>query len=231
MSLSAMPGRDCAVRVVLADDELFFRQLLAQHLRARGIDVVAEAGDPARLRQAVAALRPDVAIVDLKLPPGEGTEGLHSAIEIRRRYPEVGILLLSHYLQTQFLGELLAGGQRRVGYLLKESVADADFFIQAVYRIAQGGYVVDPQVVAAMMGRPTLRNALAALTKAELRVLSFMAEGHSNTAIAERLTVALSTIETHVSKIFQKLGLDDSERQQHRRVQAVLVYLQSRRQL
>jgi DNA-binding NarL/FixJ family response regulator len=216
------------IRVVLAEDDRFFRELIAGLLRQHGIEVVAEASDPARLRQAVASARPDVAVIDIKLPPGHGAEGLQEAVAIRREFPDVGVLLLSHYLETRFLEELFADGGRKVGYLLKERVTGTAGFIAAIERVANGGHVVDPKVVAHMLGGLRQRGPITTLSPREVEVLALMAEGLSNTAICERLVLTSRTVESHVRSIFLKLGLakgtDDS-----RRVVAVLIYLRSAR--
>jgi DNA-binding NarL/FixJ family response regulator len=215
------------LRAVLAEDEPLFRGLLAEYLQNNGIDVVAQASDPAGLLRAVRSASPDVAIIDIMLPPGKGTEGLQAAGEIRRRQPAVGIMLLSKHLQTRFLTDLLSQGNTKVGYWLKESVAGPGDLATKLRRIADGECVLDPQVVAAMLGRPQVRSKLAVLSARELEVLSLMAEGLPNGQIRDRLRIDEKTVGTHISRIFAKLGLGENDKSYQRRVRAVLIYLQS----
>jgi DNA-binding NarL/FixJ family response regulator len=214
-----------AIRVVIAEDHALYRELLVEHLRHQGVDVVAETADAVRLRQAVRATRPDVAIVDIRLPPGPGPTGLHAAVEIRRADPDVGVLLLSQYVEAQFFTTLVTDGLRKVGYLLKERVSGTDGFVTAVRRIAAGGCVVDPEISARLLhGRP--EPALAGLTDRQAEVLGLMAEGLSNSAIAARLGISGSTVETHARAVYQELGIAD-EKDTHQRVLAVLMYWQA----
>jgi DNA-binding NarL/FixJ family response regulator len=220
-----MPA-DRPVRVVIAEDHALYRELLAEHLRHRGVDVVAETADAGHLRQAVRAARPDLAIVDIRLPPGPGPAGLHAAVEIRRDHPDVGVLLLSQYVEAQYFTALVAGGMRKVGYLLKERVSGKDGFVAAVRRIAAGGCVVDPEISALLLGgRP--QHGLAGLTDRQVTVLALMAEGLSNSAIAARLKIGNSTVETHARAVYQALGIQD-EPDTHQRVLAVLMYWRAR---
>ncbi|WP_432839088.1 response regulator transcription factor [Dactylosporangium sp. CA-092794] len=213
---------DRPVRAVIAEDHALYRELLVEHLRHEGVDVAAETADAVRLQRAVAAARPDVAIIDIRLPPGPGPTGLHAAIEFRREHPDVGVLLLSQYVEAQYFTMLVAGGMRKVGYLLKERVSGKDGFVTAVRRIAAGGCVVDPEISALLLGgRP--HHGLAGLTDRQVEVLALMAEGLSNSAIGARLNIGGSTVETHCRAVYQALGIED-EKDTHQRVLAVLMY-------
>lgn len=218
------------IRVVLADDARLFRSALAELLTTAGCDIVAEVGDPASLLAAVAATEPDLAVIDIRMPPEHRLEGLHAAVRIRAERPSVGVLLLSQYLEAAHLGTLVgehdSGGTRGVGYLLKDR-ASGDDFLDAVRRIAAGGCAFDPDVVTAMLGGPRRRDLFDGLTAREVEVLALMAQGRSNQAIAEALTLTGKTVETHVRNIFQRLALP-TESEHHRRVLAVLAYLRSR---
>ncbi|WP_432994774.1 response regulator transcription factor [Dactylosporangium sp. CA-233914] len=210
------------VRAVVAEDHALYRELLVEHLRHQDVDVVAETADAVALRQAVRAARPDVAVIDIRLPPGPGPAGLHAAVEIRRRDPGVGVLLLSQYVEVQYFTTLVAGGMRKVGYLLKERVGGTEDFVNAVRRIAAGGCVVDPQISAQLLaGRPQL--GLGGLTDRQADVLELMADGLSNSAIAARLRINDRTVETHTRAVYRALGIED-ERDTHQRVLAVLMY-------
>ena len=212
-----------ALRVVLADDSRLFRAALAELLQSNGCDVLAQVGDAEGLRAAVAQTRPDIAVVDIRMPPTQQLEGLRAAVDIRRDYPEVGVLLLSHHVAATHLADLVGNVARGVGYLLKDRATGADF-VDAIRRVAAGGCVFDPEVVTAMLNGPRQRDRLAALTPREREVLDLMAQGLSNSAIAGRLRLTAKTVETHVRSIFQRLDLP-AELEHHRRVLAVLAYL------
>jgi DNA-binding NarL/FixJ family response regulator len=215
-----------AVRIVIGEDDALLREGLALLLRAEGLDVVATAADPVDLLSALQEHRPDVAIVDVRMPPTHTDEGIRVAVEARRRHPELAVLVLSAYVEQAFATELLAGGARRLGYLLKERVGRVEEFLEALHRVAGGGTAIDPEVVAQLLTRTRPDAGLERLSAREREVLGLMAEGRSNTAIARRLVVTEGGVEKHVRNIFTKLGLppDDS---QHRRVLAVLAHLQA----
>jgi DNA-binding NarL/FixJ family response regulator len=212
------------MRVVIADDAVLLREGAARLLTEAGHDVVAQAGDADDLLRKVRAHRPDVAIVDVRMPPGNVDDGLQAALAIRDEQPSVGILLLSQYIEERYLGQLLATGAEGIGYLLKERVADIDRLTDAVERVASGGSVLDPEVVSAMLGRSREQGPLDALTPRERDVLALMAEGRTNRAIAGELFVSDRAVERHVTSIFDKLALPVTH-QDHRRVLAVLAYL------
>ena len=214
------------MRVVIADDSVLLRAGLERLLVDAGSEVVASVGDAAALMAAVRQHRPDVAIVDVRMPPGFSDEGLRAAVELRRLFPDLGVLVLSQYVEEPAAQELLAMGARGVGYLLKDRVADVSEFINAVDRVARGGTALDPEVIAQVMARRRREDPLAPLTPRERDVLALMAEGRSNGAIAERLAIGEGAVEKHVSHIFSKLALepDDSD---HRRVLAVLAFLKA----
>jgi DNA-binding NarL/FixJ family response regulator len=214
------------LRVVLADDARLFRSALAELLTTAGCQIVAEVGDPASLLAAVAASEPDLAVIDIRMPPEHRLEGLHAAVRIRAEQPSVGVLLLSQYLEAAHLSTLVGDATRGVGYLLKDRVSGDDF-LDAVRRVADGGCAFDPDVVTAMLGGPRRRDLFDGLTAREVEVLALMAQGRSNQAIAEALTLTGKTVETHVRNIFQRLALP-TESEHHRRVLAVLAYLRSR---
>jgi DNA-binding NarL/FixJ family response regulator len=212
--------------VVIADDARLFRSALAELLTTAGCRILAEVGDPDALLAAVETSEPDLAVVDIRMPPNHHLEGLHAAVRIRTSRPSVGVLLLSQYLEVAHLTELVGDVTRGVGYLLKDRASGADF-LDAVHRVAAGGCVFDQDVVAAMLAGPRRRDLLDGLTTRELEVLALMAQGKSNQAIAEELSLTGKTVETHVRNIFQRLTLP-IESGQHRRVLAVLAYLRSR---
>jgi len=214
------------VRVVIAEDSLLVRAAVVRLLEEAGVDVVGEAGDGDDLVRKVRAHRPDVAIIDIRMPPDHVDEGLQAARTIRRELPGVGILLLSQYVEEHYATELLEHGAEGVGYLLKERVADIAQFVEAVHQVAARRSVLDPEVVAHMIGSRRRRKSLDALDDREREVLARMAEGASNRAIAERMFLSERAVERSITAIFERLGLGAS-RQVHRRVLAVLAYLRA----
>jgi DNA-binding NarL/FixJ family response regulator len=212
------------MRIVIADDAVLLREGAARLLAEAGFEVVAQAGDAEDLLRKVRAHTPDVAIIDVRMPPDNVDDGLRAALTIREELPDVGILMLSQYVEDRYLGELLASGAEGVGYLLKDRLADVDRLTEAVQRVAAGGSVLDPDVVAQMLGRSREAGPLDSLTDREREVLGRMAEGRTNRAIAEELFVSERAVERHVTSIFSKLDLPAGE-QDHRRVLAVLAYL------
>jgi len=213
-------------RVVLAEDTVLLREGVARLLREAGFEVVAQSGTAEDLLRHVAMHKPDVAIVDIRMPPTHTDEGLRAAAEIRQRFPETGVLVLSQYVESGYALDLLAESAEGVGYLLKDRVGDIEEFATAVARVADGGSALDPEIVSHLVGRHRSDDPLHSLTAREREVLELMAEGRSNQAIAERLFVTLRAVEKHVTSIFSKLDLTASS-DDHRRVLAVLAYLQS----
>jgi len=212
------------LRIVIADDAVLLREGAARLLEDAGFEVVGQAGDADDLMRKVRAHKPDVAVIDVRMPPDNSDDGLRAALAIRQELPDVGILLLSQYVEDRYIGELLAGGTEGVGYLLKDRVGEVERFTEAVQRIGRGGSVLDPEVVAQMVGRR--EEPLSELTDREREVLALMAEGYSNRAIAETIFVSERAVERHVTSIFSKLELEATG-QEHRRVLAVLRYLQA----
>ena len=212
------------MRLVIADDAVLFREALASALAAAGHEVVGQAGDKSDLLRLVAAAAPDVAIVDIRMPPTGTTEGLEAAAEIRDAHPSVGLLILSKDVETRHALRLLRDAPRGVGYLLKDRVVNLAELLDAVRRVGSGGYVVDPEVVATLLGRGRAPGPLDDLTARERDVLGLMAEGRSNAAIGERLGLTERTIESNIRIILSKLGLEPAG-EDHRRVLAVLTYL------
>ncbi|MGW0603155.1 response regulator transcription factor [Streptomyces sp. NPDC002640] len=219
------------MRVVIAEDSVLLREGLTRLLTDRGHEVVAGVGDGEGLVKTVSDLAtrgelPDVVVADVRMPPTHTDEGVRAAVRIRKDHPEVGVLVLSQYVEERYATELLAGSSRGVGYLLKDRVADIREFTDAVVRVAGGGTALDPEVVAQLLGRSRRQDVLEGLTPREREVLGLMAEGRTNSAIARRLVVSDGAVEKHVSNIFMKLGLAQSDGD-HRRVLAVLTYLNS----
>jgi DNA-binding NarL/FixJ family response regulator len=222
--VSASVGR--RLRVVLGDDSVLFRSGLAHLLADEGFDVVGETGDAAGVIDLVERERPDVVILDIRMPPEHRTEGLEAAIAIRERHPTTAILLLSAHVETRHAIRLLRADAAGVGYLLKDRVMREADLLDAIRRVAAGGSVIDPEIVGELLGRARPHGPLDELTPRERDVLALMAEGRSNQAIAERLVLELKTVEGHIRTIFSKLGLEP-EPSGHRRVLAVLAYLRS----
>jgi DNA-binding NarL/FixJ family response regulator len=217
-------GLGARKRVVIADDSVLLREGLARLLEDAGFEIVGQAGDGDELLLKVRSYAPDVAIVDIRMPPTHTDEGLRAAQEIRERHPGVGVLVLSQYVESGYALELLQGNAEGVGYLLKDRVSDVKEFAAAVKRVGDGGSALDPEVVSRLVGRRRGEDPLSQLTPREREVLELMAEGRSNAAIAEKLVVTLRAVEKHVTSIFGKLRLPADE-QDHRRVLAVLTYL------
>jgi DNA-binding NarL/FixJ family response regulator len=215
------------MRVVVADDSVLLREGIVRLLEEGGVEVVGQAGDADDLMRKVSAHRPDVAVVDIRMPPTHSDDGLRAAVEIRRSMPDTGVLVLSQYIEDGYTSELLGDGGQSVGYLLKDRVADVERFVAAVRNVASGGSALDPEVVARLLGRRARRDdPLATLTPREREVVGLMAEGRSNRAIADELVVTERAVEKHVTNIFNKLGLEPAE-DSHRRVLAVLAFLRA----
>ncbi|HYI24120.1 MAG TPA: response regulator transcription factor [Thermomicrobiales bacterium] len=212
------------MRVAIAEDAVLLREGLIRLLTEHDAEIVAAVDNGTDLVEAVVRERPDVSIVDVRMPPTFRDEGLRAAIEVRRRIPNAPILVFSQYVEERYAAELLEGGTTGIGYLLKDRVADVREFIVAVRRVASGGTVLDPEVVAQLVTRRRRDERLSTLTAREHEVLALMAEGRTNNAIADALFVSEGTVEKHIRGIFTKLGLEDTE-SVHRRVLAVLTYL------
>ncbi len=216
------------MRAVIADDSVLMREGVARVLQDAGFEVVASVGDADALKRAVASEKPDVAVVDVRMPPTQTDEGSRAAEQIRERYPDVGVLMLSQVVEPQHALRLFGDRAEGFGYLLKDRVLDIDEFVDAVKRVARGGTAMDPEVVSRLVGRPRRDDPVADLSPREREVLSLMAEGRSNAGICAKLFLSPKTVETHVSSIFNKLRLAQAP-DDHRRVLAVLAYLRSER--
>jgi DNA-binding NarL/FixJ family response regulator len=214
------------VRVALADDSVLLREGMVRLLEEFGADVVSQAGTAEDLLRHVAMHKPDVAIVDIRMPPTHTDEGLRAAQQIRERFPGIGVLVLSQYVEPAYALELLGESAEGVGYLLKDRVSDVEEFCGSVKRVADGGSALDPAIVSQLVGRRRQHDPIEELTPREREVLELMAEGKSNQAIADRMVVTLRAVEKHVTSIFAKLGLRETT-EDHRRVLAVLAFLRS----
>ncbi|WP_077801864.1 response regulator transcription factor [Streptomyces sp. JHA26] len=214
---------DRRLRVVLAEDSVVLRDGMVELLGARGCEVVATAGTAPGLLAAVVEHRPDVAVVDIRMPPTQTDEGIRAAVEIRARTPEVGIVVFSQHVETTWASRLLADGAAGIGYLLKERVARTSEFVDALYRVADGGTALDPEIVTQLM-RGGRRSRVDTLTPRERAVLKLMAQGHSNRSVAALLVVSERAVEKHVAAVFTKFGLRATDTD-NRRVKAVLTYL------
>ncbi|MGP3967521.1 response regulator transcription factor [Streptomyces sp. 6N223] len=214
------------MRIVIAEDAAVVREGLVQLLRDRGLEVVASVGDARALLTAVAEHRPDAVVADIRMPPAHRDDGLRAALTLRERYPDLGVLLFSQYVETRYADRLATTGLSGFGYLLKERVVDVADFVDALHRVAAGGTALDPEVVSQLLSarHRHARDGLAALTAREHEVLALMAEGRTNAAIATALDVSQRSVEKHTAGIFTKLGLPRTE-EGHRRVLAVLRYL------
>lgn len=214
------------MRLVIAEDSVLLRAGLVRLLVDAGIDVVGEAEDAESLLDVVARTRPDLVIADVRMPPGYRDEGIRAALQIRNRHPDTAVLVLSQYVEQEYAAELVASSPERVGYLLKDRVADVSEFLESVRRVANGGTALDPEVVAQLLARSRRRDPLERLTDREHEVLGLMAEGRSNAGIAEALVISHGAVEKHISNILTKLDLPTSAGD-NRRVLAVLRYLEN----
>ena len=214
------------MRVIVAEDSVLLREGIARLLSEHGFEVVGQAGDAEDLVRKVGAHKPDVAIVDIRMPPTNTDDGLRAALRIREEHPQTGVLVLSAYVEETYALELVADSASGLGYLLKDRVADVDGFVDSVRRVGNGGSALDPEVVSRLVGRNRRDDPLAELTPREREVLELMAEGRTNAAIAERLVVTERAVEKHVTSIFGKLDLTPTA-EDHRRVLAVLTFLRS----
>jgi DNA-binding NarL/FixJ family response regulator len=212
--------------VIVAEDSVLLREGIARLLAEGGFEVAGEAADAEELLRKARAHKPDVAIVDIRMPPTHTDDGLRAALEIRRELPKTGVLVLSQYVEEGYVLELLSDSAERTGYLLKDRVADVERFLDAVRRVGQGGSALDPEVVSHLLGRQRRDDPLEGITAREREVLALMAEGRSNRAIAEQLVVTERAVEKHVTSIFGKLGLPPTP-EDHRRVLAVLTFLRA----
>jgi DNA-binding NarL/FixJ family response regulator len=215
-----------SIRVAIAEDSAILRDGLVQLLADRGFEITAAVSDAQGLDAAIERDCPDVAVIDIRMPPTFTDEGLRAAIELRRRHPGLGILLFSQYIETRYAADLLADDAAGIGYLLKDRVADVSDFVEALVRVASGGTALDPEVVTQLLGASRRTDSISGLSARERQVLSLMAEGRSNAAIATALVVSEGAVEKHVANIFTKLDLPVSQ-SDHRRVLAVLRFLDS----
>ncbi|HEY7629399.1 MAG TPA: response regulator transcription factor, partial [Thermoleophilaceae bacterium] len=216
-----------AVRIVIAEDSALLRDGLVRMLEANGHQVVASVGDAAELVNVVGADGPDLVVLDVRMPPTHTDEGIRAALELRTRWPELAVLVLSQYIEENYATDLLSGDLGGIAYVLKDRVTDVSDFLETVDRVGAGGTVIDPEVVSQLLARTRRREPLEDLSPREREVLALMAEGRSNVAIAEKLVVTQRAVEKHVKSIFQKLRLPQAETD-HRRVLAVLRYLEAR---
>jgi DNA-binding NarL/FixJ family response regulator len=216
-----------ALRVIIGEDDVLLREGIVRILAGAGLDVVAQSGDAEEMLRKVLAFRPDVAIIDVRMPPRREDDGLVTAMQVRRQLPGTGVLILSQFCEPSFAIDLIGDRPEGVGYLLKERVGDVSAFVEAVSRVAAGGSALDPEVVGRMLGRPAPGDALYPLTPRERAVLAAMAEGRSNLGISQSLLISQAAVEKHVTAIFRKLGVADADTG-HRRVLAVITYLNSR---
>ena len=214
------------MRVVIGEDQALLREGIARLLEEAGFDVVGQAGDAVDLRRKVGAHKPDVAVVDIQMPPTRTDDGLRAAIEIRSQHPCTRVLVLSQYVEERYAVDLIGECAEGVGYLLKDRVGDLDEFADAVRRVGEGGSVLDPEVVTRMLARPRHESPMEQLSPRERDVLELMAQGRSNQGIAEKLWITESAVEKHVTAIFEKLGLA-RDFEDHRRVLAVLAFLRA----
>jgi DNA-binding NarL/FixJ family response regulator len=214
-----------AIRVAIAEDSAILRDGLVQLLADRGFEITDAVGDAQSLGTAVDRERPDVAVIDIRMPPTFTDEGLRAAIELRRRHPGLGILLFSQYIETRYAADLLSDDAAGIGYLLKDRVADVSDFVEALVRVASGGTALDPEVVTQLLGASRRTDSISRLSSREREVLALMAEGRSNAAIATSIVVSEGAVEKHVANIFSKLNLPPSQ-SDHRRVLAVLRFLE-----
>lgn len=214
------------MRVAIAEDSVLLREGLARLLSEGGFDVIARCGSADELRRELAVQLPDVAILDIRLPPTHRDEGLRAAIEIRERHPAVAVLVLSQYLEPELAMKLLADSAEGAGYLLKDRISDVAEFLSAVRRVASGGSAIDPTIVSTLLSKRRIGDPLSRLTPRERQVLELMASGHSNQGIADRMVITQRAVEKYVSTVFDKLGIPTTS-SQSRRVLAVLLYLRS----
>lgn len=218
--------RNGVLRVLVADDSVLLREGLVRLLQEGGCEVVAQAGEATELLRKARAHKPDLAIIDVRMPPDNSDDGLRAALTIRGEQPQTAVLVLSQYIEDEYAVELIGEGHEGVGYLLKERITDVDALLEAVHRVAAGGSVIDPQVVSQLLRRHRREDPLEVLSDREREVLELMAEGRSNHAIAERLVISERAVEKHVTGIFSKLDLPPAE-DDHRRVLAVLTFLRA----